>query len=454
MTKLDELRKRFPNLIPVQELRATVSIIELALHYGYELQPNKGHSRPVLEHTAYQDRIVIKNPRNPAQQVYQRAGDFADSGTIIDFIRNRLVTVFSQFNQPADNEFKNITSVLYSYLQVDAELIVRNPQMAVRLPDDKPKEAFDVALFDIRPLENENYLIKRQISPETINSPEFAGKVVSQVTYYDPKGGHAEQFPTVKAHPQRQYIQFTNVAFPYYNGLSADVTGLELRNEQVKLHAPGSDRLNSVFLSNPVPIAEQFFVLESAIDALSHKQLRTRRGDDTINSVYFSTGGQLTPQQVDTITRYIDSFKKSPAWRINLAFDNDTKGHLFDLQFIQQLIAIQLPIRPTAVGPGRIGYRLPAQERYWPLREALLDRIATYNNGVRMGSPITTDSGESQLLMVVDTNGQFDLVIPEAIAPLSAVCTSLLELTRLNQRVQIIKSLNKDFNEDLRQEIN
>jgi hypothetical protein len=35
MTKFDELRERFPNLIPVQELRANVSILELATQFGY-----------------------------------------------------------------------------------------------------------------------------------------------------------------------------------------------------------------------------------------------------------------------------------------------------------------------------------------------------------------------------------------------------------------------------------
>jgi hypothetical protein len=64
----------------------------------------------VLEHPHYKDTIIIKNPQDASQQVYQRAGDFTDSGTIIDFIRNRMTTVFSTFNRPAEHEFKNITA--------------------------------------------------------------------------------------------------------------------------------------------------------------------------------------------------------------------------------------------------------------------------------------------------------------------------------------------------------
>lgn len=454
MTKFDELRERFPNLIPVQELRSNVSIVELALQYGYEPQQHKGRSRPVLENAMYNDTIIIKNPQNAAQQVYQRAGDFTDSGTIIDFIRNRMTTVFSMFNRPAEHEFKNVTSVLYNYLRIDPQQVNRHRQTTAKLTDDKPKETFAKELFDIRPLEKENYLNKRQIAPQTINGPEFANKVVTQIGYFDPQKGSSESFLNVKDHPERKYLTFTNVAFPYYNGLSTEVTGLELRNENVKLHAPGSDRYSSVFISNPPPKADKFFILESAIDALSHKQLRSIRGDNEFNSVYFSTGGQLTPQQVNTITRYISSFEKSPEWKINLAFDNDTKGHLFDLQFIQQLSATKFPISSTVAGINRVGYLLPEQDVYRPIREALLDRIEAYNKGVQAqfspeADPLGKKEMNGQLITIGHNNGQIVLNIPEAVGPLSAVSKSILELTQLEQRIEIAKSCTKDYNQEL-----
>ncbi|GAB4039314.1 toprim domain-containing protein [Spirosoma gilvum] len=458
MTKFDELRERFPNLIPVQELRANVSIVELALHYGYEPQVHKGKSRPVLENAQYKDTIIIKNPQDAGQQVYQRAGDFTDSGTIIDFIRNRLTTVFSTFNRPSDHEFKNVTSVLYDYLRVDPSEVSRNRQTAVKLSEDKPKQAFAKEIFDIRPLEADNYLITRQIAPQTINSPEFVNKVVSQVSYFDPEKGQTENFLTVKEHPERKYITFSNVAFPYYNGLSTEVTGLELRNEKVKLHAPGSDRYSSVFISNPPAKPAHFFILESGIDALSHKQLRTIRGDDSFNAVYFSTGGQLTAQQVNTITRYISSFSKADDWKINLAFDNDSKGHLFDLQFIQQLSATKFPLTSTVAGINRIGYLLPEQEVYRPMREALLDRIEVHNKSVQAqfspeADPLGKKELNGQLITVGHNQGQIVLNIPESVGPLSAVSKSLLELTRLDQRIEIRKSPSKDYNLELTREI-
>ncbi len=461
MTKFDELKERFPNLIPIQELRSNVSIVELAIQYGYEPQRHKGQSRPVLEHPAYKDTIIIKNPRDASQQIYQRAGDFTDSGTIIDFIRNRLSTVFSTFNRPGEHEFKNITSVLYDYLRIDPSHVVQNRKAATFLEaDNGHKQQFAKEQFDIRALDPENYLIKRQIAPQTVERPEFATKVVAQITYFNPATGTTENYPTVKEHPERKYLQFTNVAFPYYNGLNSEITGLELRNENVKLHALGSDRLGSVFISNAPPKAERFFIMESAIDALSHQQLRSIQGDNAFNSVYFSTGGQLTPQQVSTITRYIGSFEKSQDWTINLGFDNDIKGHRFDLLFAQQLVASKYPMSSTVGGLNRYNYLLPEEAVYRPIQEALLSRIAAYN--INLHAQFTrTDQDllgktelSSQQFIISRGGNQIAVSIPDSSPALSNFTKDLLELTGMSQRIKVTKALSKDFNEDLVREVN
>ncbi|UHG94701.1 toprim domain-containing protein [Spirosoma oryzicola] len=459
MTKFDELKERFPNLIPVQELRANVSIVELAIQYGYEPQLHKGKSRPVLEHPTYKDTIIIKNPQDASTQVYQRAGDFTDSGTIIDFVRNRLSTVFSTFNRPGEHEFRNITSVLYDYLRIDPNHINQNRKATGVLSDAGPKQQFAKEQFDIRALESNNYLTKRNIAPQTIDRPEFAKKVVAQIAYFNPETGHTDGLVTVKEHPERKYLTFTNVAFPYYNGLSSEITGLELRNENIKLHAPGSDRFSSVFISNPPPKPERFYIMESAIDALSHQQLRSIKGDDKFNAVYFSTGGQLSPQQVNTITRYITSFDKSPDWSINLGFDNDVKGHRFDLQFIQQLIATKFPMSPTTGGINRVSYLLPEGESHQSIQKALLGRIDAYNQNVQ-AQFVSSDQDKlgqqeltTQQIVISRSGNQIAVSIPESAPALSAFSRDLLELTGYNQRIAVSKACGKDFNEDLTRQV-
>lgn len=118
MMPFDQLKRQFPQLIPIPELRASVSIIQLALHYGYQHQPAKGKARPVFTHPHYQDTIIIKHPNQPSQQLYQRAGNFTDAGTIIDFVRYRLTTVFARFNRPNQHQLTSVTQVLYDYLSL------------------------------------------------------------------------------------------------------------------------------------------------------------------------------------------------------------------------------------------------------------------------------------------------------------------------------------------------
>ncbi|WP_138994313.1 toprim domain-containing protein [Larkinella sp. C7] len=460
MTKFDELKQLYPNLIPVPELRANVSIVELAAQYGYEPKPEKGLGRPVLQHPKHGDTIIIKNPQDASQQVYQRAGDFSDSGTIIDFIRNRLPTVFSMFNRPGQNEFRSITNVLYDYLRIDPTQVAQNRKVIDIKASEGQRQSFTRDLFDLRPLVKDNYLLKRNIDPRIINGPEFAGKVFTQVSYLNAETGHTEDFLTAKAHPDRRYITFHNVAFPYYNGLSAEVMGLELRNENLKQHAAGSDRYKSVFLSNIPEKPVHFVVLESVLDAMAHKQLRSIRGDDAFDSVYFSTGGQLTQEQTNTITRYAVGLSKGEGWKIVLAFDNDLKGHQFDLQFVQQLVSPHFPMSPAVATGDRIGLVLPSDESHRPAVDALLKRMELFNNTIRgqIQAPESDDVTKKELScqlinIATQANAQLSLHIPSTIAAMKTVSSSLLDITGLSNRILIDKSCSKDFTDDLKRHV-
>ncbi|RCR67129.1 hypothetical protein DUE52_23760 [Larkinella punicea] len=456
MTKFEELKQRFPNTIPVPELRANVSIIELAVQYGYEHLTHKGRSRPVLQHPGHGDTIIIKNPQDASQQVYQRADDFSDSGTIIDFIRNRLPTVFSVFNHPGQHEFRNVTNVLYDYLRVDPVQVARNRKI-IPTDTDSSKQTFAKELFDIRSLEKDNYLLKRHIDPRIIQSPEFAGKAVTQVSYLNPETGRTEGFLTAKANPDRKYINFSNVAFPYYNGLTAEVMGFEIRNENLKQHAPGSDRYTSVFISNIPPKPQRFIVMESVLDAMAHKQLQSVNGNDAFDSVYFSTGGQLTQEQTNTISRYVSALDKSDDWKIILAFDNDAKGHRFDLMFVQQLVAPNFPTSPTVATANRVGLLLPEGAAHGPIREALIGRAESFNNTIRSqienadGDEISRKELSSQLINIATLNNQqVALHVPETMTAMGAISEALLELTGFGKRIEVVKSCSKDYCEELK----
>ncbi len=447
MTQFDELKARYPNLIPVQELRAAVSIIELAQYYGYLPQPRKGKSRPVLTHPLYQDTIIIKHPQDAAQQLYQRAGDFADAGTLIDFVRHRLTTVFAAFHRPDHSPFRCTTNVLYDYLRIDPHQRPTDHALTPTLNQttQPPDEGFTIEAFDLQPLQEDSYLTRRLITQATLQRPEFLGKVVTQITYFDPLTKQTRPFNLVKDQLQF-YRQFANVAFPYYNGHTAAVTGLELRNDTLKLHAPGSDRTSSVFVSNPPPSTQRFVVTESVIDALSHQQLRNGYGDGAFNTVYFATGGQVTPQQVHTIIRYLGELPKAPDWTLELAFDNDPKGHHYDLLFIQQLMALIFPLTPAPGTGSHYHYHLPRGKAFSAIRQAFIEWVMDWN---QQGQEQATAARILIDSLSPGSQEPITMRLPATSVVLRAVSEALLTLTALEQHVRITKARGKDFNDDL-----
>lgn len=444
MTPFEQLKRRFPQLIPIPELRDNVSIIQLALHHGYQLQPQKGKTRPVLTHPNYQDTIIIKYPAQPGQQLYQRAGDFTDAGTIIDFVRHRLTTVFARFNHLGQHQLTNITQVLYDYLRVDPKSSTIQQQPTFSVEKTNPS-TFQPTEFDLRPIEPVNYLLERAIKPATWQTPEFAGKVWTQVTYYNQQARSSVSFATAQTQTERAYRAFHNVAFPYYNDISSEVSGLEIRNHGLKQHATGSDRSTSVFISNTPAKAARFYVMESVIDALSHCQLKQQRGAYSFEDVYFSTGGQLTPSQISTILWHINRLEKTPNWQLYLSFDKDDRGWQYDLNFVQLLVAPYLPLSSSPATSEAITYALPILGRHHLTMMKLLECIrvpSQHTPSLSRGIPsISTSSRDDQLLINVPTNGD----------SLSFFIAVLLEITGLSKRVFVHKSTFKDFNEDLSQ---
>jgi len=449
MTPFEQLKRRFPQLIPIPELRDNVSIIQLALHHGYQLQPQKGKTRPVLTHPNYQDTIIIKYPAQPGQQLYQRAGDFTDAGTIIDFVRHRLTTVFARFNHLGQHQLTNITQVLYDYLRVDPKSSTIQQQPTFSVEKTNPS-TFQPTEFDLRPIEPVNYLLERAIKPATWQTPEFAGKVWTQVTYFDQQAGHSVSFAMAQAQPQRAYRTFHNVAFPYHNSISDEVSGLEIRNHGLKQHATGSDRSTSVFVSNAPVRAARFYIMESVIDALSHFQLKYQQGDHPFENVYFSTGGQLTLGQISTILGYINRIEKTSDWQLYLSFDNDLSGHRYDLQFVQQLVSTQLPLTSMASTGNHITYQLSQQEQNQLLQVALVSKIEHFNHQLAIDSiHHSTPNILSQPITIDRTHVQTQFRLPYDCNVIAFFTWQLLDITRLSQRVIIHKSVSDDFNSDL-----
>ena len=225
-----------------QDYRNQISVIELALHAGYEWQPKKGKTMPVLYHAGYDDHIVVKNPNDSSNQVYFQTGSYTDRGTLINFVSNRLTACFSRFNNPLRSPAQCVNDVLKDYLG-----IVPEQKKSVKKLEDfihqsfrtaSTEKEFAVEHFKLCQLSPKNYLTQeRYIHPDLLNSFQFSGTVATQRIYFSE--GRPVALSSTEQPPSGERV-IENIAFPYIPGDGEPINGIEQRSANgFKNHAQG-----------------------------------------------------------------------------------------------------------------------------------------------------------------------------------------------------------------------
>ncbi|MVM42212.1 hypothetical protein GO730_38565 [Spirosoma sp. HMF3257] len=218
-----------------QDYRSRVSIIELALHVGYEWQPKKGKTLPVLYHPDLDEHIVVKNPKDSASQVYFTTGSYSDRGTLINFVSNRLTTCFSSFNNPNRSPAQCINDVLKDYLGILPE----RKQSVKKLEDyihqsfheANSEKEFSLEHFKLSKLPAKNYLTQeRCILPDLLSTTQFSDTVALQRVYFTE--GKPILLGGTEQPPNGEKI-VENIAFPYIPGMANQL--LVLNCEQLHL---------------------------------------------------------------------------------------------------------------------------------------------------------------------------------------------------------------------------
>lgn len=415
--------------ISLADFRHRISIEELALANGYTY--NKAHTcrrYPVLDHKATGDRILILNPHQPGNQGYANVRDDFDKGTLVDFVRRRLSTIFNAFSKPGKSEFSAVNAVLYHHLSLP------EPQKKVLAKlytggtdgqsNNKAENAFRADLLDLRPLNDTTYLEGRGIGKEVLNHPLFAGTV---------RNLHRGTF--------------ANIAFPYYD-LNGMLIGAEERNQNYKAHTQDSRRSSSAWHSNPPDRLEQVVVTESAIDALSHYQLFRPQ-----HTLYFSTGGNLSQDQVHYMNSYVQSLSNSNLVQYQLGFDRDKEGSRLALRFL--LAATNsLPTATHLVARKEtLEVHLPDGTQF-PYMEPLLHMLAGYNkplshNGVTPLEPLLHQDLSGMMFRAERNGANIKVQMPFREAAVSYFNRALISSLGMEQRYAILSPFKKDFNEDL-----
>lgn len=445
-------QEKFPNSKSFADFRTEISIIELAQQIGYSSNTPWAKSKrsarfPCLENEGG-DRIYIKFPLDNQRMRYRNVDISGDEGDLISFVKNRMDTDFSKFRNAAANETACLNAVLYDYLNIPEH--VRNEYQKIAdqgniLNDHSGDEmAFNRELFKLTPITDMAWLKQRAIRPETLQHPYFAGKVFNV------------QNPLIRDGRFIGHAKFINTAFPYQENLNGVIVGLEERNFDFKGHGVNSNKHVGVWVTNPPSQIDQVIIVESALDALSHHQLYKPS-----NALYFSTGGQLTTDQIQTIHRIAGEAGIHQNSKISLGFDKDKYGATYDLKFIADMAAYKYPVIKSVQDKDylKISYANDNNNLTTEFANKLMQKLSDYNQPYKAEISKIEASKDSQTLEQLNKSmfqfkfekGHFKVEIPKSYYALQEYNKQFLDITGLNKIIQLNKSNGNDWNEDLMQ---
>lgn len=441
---MENFKNKYPDAKSFEDFRTEISIIELATANGYHHEVKKGSRTPVFFNPQNNDRIIIINPTNPGNQGYWNPDDNTDKGSLINFIKRRLGSIFPQNN--ARNENANVNAVLYNYLKLPEPVKQQNRQLVN--PDilqNVEAHKFLIDYYKIKPLFKKDFFQERSISLDTLEKTEFTGRIFN-VQYQDP------------TKPSPVYI---NVAFPYHLAHDTRMVGLEIRNSNYKAHAEGSDRSNGVWYSNMPEKLDRIVMVESALDALSYKELRKQE-----NTLFVSYGGNLTINQIQTIKELKSKGNTDVNFQYVTANDNDKKGAYYDLMLLRELAAEKFPSQRLSNPKNSIKLAFASLNAQIPgatapamvmdLANKLMHELNPYNKQIDdemkkegLGNVVKNELERDKIKFKVEGN-QFLVEIPTTYFAMHQFNKALVLATGLEHKIKIDKAVLNDYNEDLK----
>lgn len=253
----------------------TLNLSHFAARYGYELDRHESSRNSAIMKRGG-DKIIIA--REGQHWVYFSVRDDADHGTILDFVMRRdrcsLGTARQVLRQWSGSP-PPVPPLLYA---PKLEPITRDRAAVMR----------DFAR--LTPAPEHPAVLARGIPAALLALPRFAGCVLR-----DDRG---------------------NACFPHRD--RAGVCGWEVKNHGFTGFSKGGGK--GLWFSRTRPDDDALVIAESAMDALSYAALYP-----DAQARYFSTGGNLNPQQPALIASALGKMPQSAA--VILATDHDEAGH-------------------------------------------------------------------------------------------------------------------------------
>lgn len=275
----------------LDRVKKEVNLVKHVASMGYKVDKGKTcQSYAVMEKGG--DKLVIKtSPNEQGHWTYGSVTDMyrspkgeKDKGTIVDFMINRGYS------------FKDIRGLSSNHLDSTAWEIIQKEKRVLLADKEIQKKLVETHLSSVKPVPRwqKNYLEKRGISSDTYKIYEGNGLEVGEKAVFALYQNLDHEFKGIPCSTISYYFEGGESRQRFHHGLHRGLSVLSGNSNQV-------------------------MILESPVDALSHKE---KHGG---NITYISTCGNLTKQVQEELERVIKGVKSNNK-ELWLSFDNDPKG--------------------------------------------------------------------------------------------------------------------------------
>lgn len=261
--------------IEFSRFKYEMNLTDYAARLGYKIDRKKSTQNSIAMRLGIADKIIISK-RNGAW-VYFSVYDNKDSGTIVDFIRNRtdksLFEIGTELQTWLDGHISFTPASSYNF----------TPQ------ERKPEPARIKRLFTYcSQATNHTYLKGRSITEEILRSPRFEGRVFQD--------------------------RHKNAVFPHFK--NGSVCGLELKGKNTDLFVRGSEK--TLWRSNVKKDDNSLIISEAPIDAMSYHILH-----GLTSAFYIATCGGFSSKQSALLQ---EIFNKLPQIKDTLIITDHNEG--------------------------------------------------------------------------------------------------------------------------------
>lgn len=351
------------------QIRDELDLEMVLQHYGYRVDTKK--SQPNSPWRIYETGVQGDKQRLAVAALQgHKTKIFVDLNDPVNFRGD----IFKFMEKMEHGNYRHIFEVVDritmkdSYAQEKAQLpALRHIPESYFLKDTLLREQDLQQRYSLSPLTNTNYLNSRSLTLDTIYSPEFDGRIKNTVYQKEGKTIVNTAFPlyardgrmvsldvrnaTYKAFPEgergeaiwhsnRFYTTQKDIVLTDRTEVPAGTAGTAFRspdNQCIIFHASGQNTSDQR-VELPVALAKEvlreqqanrIIITESAIDAMSFKQLNPEQEGE--RRLYIATAGQPGGRQIGFIQ---DKLKENPLSQLVIAQDGDNPGLRFAINYL------------------------------------------------------------------------------------------------------------------------